>query len=132
MPPGPRSLPAGTTLPDQRQAAVDALLAGVELPIGYDPATLYAGPAATPYNLAADVYGHVTCAWIQAWGDATAAGDPVGAQAAVRALSSSHDWAGLQATTSEGDYAPAVWSLADRVAAGDRTVLDTYRQALGC
>ena len=127
-----QALPAGTVAPEDRAAAIDQLLEGVALPAGFDRRALDAGPAAMPYDLAADVYGHVACAWIDAWSAARSAGDTAAAQAAVDALAGSHDWRGLAATTDQGAYASVLWDLADRVVAGDATVLDAYHQSLGC
>jgi len=127
-----QSLPKDVVLPDARPDAVAQLLDGVPLPAGLDRAGLDSGPAASTYDLAADVYGRVACAWIETWGAARTASDTTGMQAAAAALAGSHDWPGLAATTSHGAYAEVLWDLADRVVAGDATVLDGYRQALGC
>ncbi len=127
-----QSLPADVVPPDGRAAAVAQLLDGVPLPAGFDRAALDRGPAASSYDLAADVYGHVACAWIDAWSGAHAAGDAAGVQTATAALAGSHQWPGLAATTSQGAYAEVLWDLADRIVAGDATVLDGYHQSLGC
>jgi hypothetical protein len=127
-----QSLPAGVVPPDGRAVAVAQLLDGVPVPPGFERALLDDGPAASSYDLAADVYGHVACAWIDAWDGARTAGDAAGTQTAADALAGSHGWAGLAATTEQGAYADVLWGLVDRVVAGDATVLGSYRQALGC
>lgn len=151
------AMPASVVKPLDQAAAISELLRGVPLP----PTGWHAnGPSGSGdvqdhYQLAASVYGGVTCSWIDEWLLARQAGDAARAQRAAAALESSHRWTGLVAMRHEGGYAGAVWEYADviggkltAVAAGGKTPayrtrihgssvtvpagIGDYRSALGC
>ncbi|MBN2622187.1 MAG: hypothetical protein JXA83_02405 [Acidimicrobiales bacterium] len=134
-------LPPGTVLPSQRAATVDAMLTGVPLPAGFDPAPLRSAPGAVRdrYHVGADVTGAVACAWIDAWVVARQAGDTTAAEEAVGAMATSHDWDVLIEMESVGDWSDVVWEYADAMAtdapvSGGRplTIAESYAAALGC
>jgi len=96
------ALPPGTVDASQRPAAVDALLKGVPIPAGLDPTTeRTANRLASPYDLAADVYGHVECAWIT---QLDAARGTTAAQPAIDALRTVPGWPGMTTLDAGGGY----------------------------
>lgn len=134
------AMPASVVQPNDRAAAVHAMLRGVPLPRGFDAGPLSAGEAVRDrYQLGAAVSGAVACAWIGQWVTASRAGDDATAQAAADALATSHDWAVLNQMRAHGDYPEVLWELADAVTGVDTTphgsklnVAGDYREALGC
>jgi hypothetical protein len=135
------SLPADAILPSQRAATVDAMLADVPTPTGFDAGPLRSQPAAVHdrYQVGAHVTGAVACAWIESWVAASAAGDTAAVQAAVDAMATSHDWDVLVGMTDDGDWAEVLWEYADALptdgpVSGGRplTVTESYANALGC
>jgi hypothetical protein len=151
------AMPASVVKPLDQSAAISELLQGVPLP----PAGWHAnGPSGSgdvqdQYQLAASVYGGVTCSWIDEWLLARQAGDTARVQRAAAALKSSHSWSGLVAMSKDGGYPGVVWELADvingtrpTVAAGGKVPayrtrihgtsvsvpagIGDYRSAIGC
>jgi hypothetical protein len=121
------ALPRGTVTAAQRPAAVDALLKGVPVPPGLDlTPERNADRMASPYNLAADVYGHVECAWISQLD--TTRGTPA-AQPAIQALGTVPGWPGMAALDAGGGYGSEVRDLATQAIAGP---VSDYKAALGC
>ena len=121
------SLPAGSVNAAHRPAAVDALLAGVPVPPGFDLAGLRtADRAATPYNLGFDVYGHVECGWIARLD--TSRGTPAGQQA-IDALRSVPQWPGMATLDAGGGAGDVFRTTATQAIAGHT---DGYQSALGC
>jgi hypothetical protein len=125
------TLPANAVTSDERPAAVDALLVGIPIPAGFDAAALQSGATRDQYQLTAEVTGAVFCAWLHTWDTALDAGDNVGADAAVQAIASSHQWPALT-TMTDGDWNEVLWDFADRVGGGDRAVVAQTVTGLGC
>ena len=132
------AMPASVVKPLDQSAAIDALLRGVPLP----PAGWQAnGPSGSAdvqdqYQLAASVYGGVTCSWIDEWLLAQHAGDAARVQRAATALKSSRSWPGLVAMSRGGDYADVVWEFADVISGTRATTaaggkLSAYRTRIG-
>ena len=135
------SLPADTVLPSQRPATVDAMLADVPTPTGFDAGPLHSEPGAIRdrYQVGTDVTGAVACAWIDSWVAARGTGDTVGVQAAVDAMATSHEWDALVEMTADGDWPEVLWEYADALATDapvsggvPLTVAESYANALGC
>ena len=128
-------------LPSQRPAAVDAMLADIPTPPGFDVEAVRAPAPAVrgPYHVGADVTGAVACGWIDAWVTARESGDAATVQAAVDAMASSHEWDVLVDMADDGDWPEVLWEYADALAtdgpvSGGRplTVTESYTEALGC
>ena len=64
------------------------------------------------YQLGAEVAGAATCAWVEQWLQADAAGDEEALLEATEAMATSSDWAILQEMNPAGDYPEAVWETA--------------------
>jgi hypothetical protein len=136
-----RAMPADAVTPAQHSGAVDAMLAGLPLPPGFDRDALRASHSTTRdrYQLGAAVAGAVACGWIADWVRATAAGDGAAAGRAADALATSRGWPILREMTAAGDYPKVLWQYADAVR-GDGTVVggkpltvaESYKDALGC
>jgi hypothetical protein len=136
------AMPASTVRPDGRAVVVDAMLADIPLPEGFDVATLRAGEGLVNdrYQLGAEVTGAVACAWIGSWIDARKARDEAAIRKSVTAMARSHNWAILTEMDVPGDYPEVLWEYADAMAinadvvAGvpNMEVADSYRQSLGC
>jgi hypothetical protein len=124
------TLPADAVTKDEQAAAIDGILAGIPLPPEF-PAVSIPASASDPYQLTAKVTGSVFCAWLREWDAALDSGDTATAQAAVQAITSSHQWPALTAMTG-GDWNKVVWSFADLVASGDRSVVSQAIGGLGC
>jgi hypothetical protein len=60
--------------------------------------------------------GAVAYAWIEQWLDARRAGDESGAQQAVTAMATSHQWPILLEIDEEGDYPEFLGDIADAMA----------------
>ena len=124
------TLPPDVVTKDEQSAAVNDILIGIPLPTGF-PAVSIQAVASDSYQLTAEVTGAVFCAWLREWDAAIGSGDAAAAEAAVQAIASSHQWAALTAMTG-GDWNNVVWSYADRVATGDRSVVSQAVNGLGC
>jgi hypothetical protein len=124
------TLPPEVVTNDQLPAAINNLLVGIPLPPSF-PVVSIDSSASDPYQLMAAVTGKVFCAWLRDWDTALDNGDTAGADAAVQAIQSSHRWPALNTPTS-GDWNMVMWSLADRVVAGDRSVVSGAVGGLGC
>ncbi len=133
-----RALPAGAVTPQEHRDAVDAMLAGLPLPPGFDRGALHAGSATRDrYQLGAQVAGTVACGWIASWVAARAAGDESAAGRAEAALAGAADWPVLGEMAADGAYPEVLRTYADAVAAGGTvtagkqvTVAESYRDAL--
>jgi len=121
------TLPRGTVSAAQRPAAVDALLKGVPVPTGLDLSPeRNANRTASPYDLAAEVYGHVECAWISQL-DTTRG--TAAAQPAIQALGTVPGWPGMAVLDAGGGYGSAARDLATQAIAGP---VSDYKASLGC
>lgn len=124
------TLPADAVTKDEQPAAIEAILAELPLPTEFPVISIQAA-ASDPYQLTAEVTGAVFCAWLREWDTALDTGDTAAADAAAQAIASSHQWPALTAMTG-GDWNQVVWSFADRVANGDRSVVGQAVGGLGC
>ncbi|MDO8392030.1 MAG: hypothetical protein Q7V57_16255 [Actinomycetota bacterium] len=113
------ALPASVVKPSDRTAAVDEILVGVPLPVGFDTAGLFESASVSDrYQLVATVTGTVVCAWFDQYFTAIEQGDDAAAKAASDALISSHQWPALLSIVDEGDFAEAIWEYADATLPG--------------
>jgi hypothetical protein len=124
------ALPEDAVTDDERPSAVADILNGIPLPPQFSEASISVSNS-DPYQLTAQVTGAVFCAWLAEWDTALDNGDAAAADAALQAMASSHQWPALVSLTG-GDWNAAVWESADRVAQGDRTVVDEAVSGLGC
>jgi len=133
-----RAMPASVIAAADQPVAVAEMLAGIPLPSGFDNAALVDdADVKDRYQLGARVVGAVSCAWIQQWIDATAAGDGAGAQAAVDAMTTSSGWPIVQEMAMSGAYPEVLQMFVDLMVQGDPSVagvkglsIDNYREAL--
>jgi hypothetical protein len=124
------ALPANFVTKAERPAAIAGMLDGMgTLPPGFDTAGL-TSQEPDRYNLGAHVSGAVSCAWIEEFKAAKAAGAQARMDDAVAAMQASKQWPILLEMNADGDYPPVVWEYADRMQAGEN--LQGYRPALGC
>lgn len=113
------AMPASVVRPTDRAAVVDAMLADVPIPPGFDTSYLEReGSVLDRYELGARVTGAVACEWLKRWAVATEAGDQQTAQRSVDALATSRDWAILRELKTEGGWSQAIWEYADAIATG--------------
>jgi hypothetical protein len=116
------ALPSSFVTADDRPAAVQAILDGIE---GVTGVTVPAGTTLDtksdeqdPYQLGADISGQYACSWINEFVVATSTGDQARADEAARVMGTSREWPVLQEMNAEGDYPEVVWDYADTIAAG--------------
>jgi hypothetical protein len=128
------SLPSSFVTKDDRPAAVQKILDGIEQ---VTDATVPAGTTLDtqsdeqdPYQLGADIAGQYACAWISEFADAKGAGDQGRADEAARVMGTSREWPVLQQMNPDGDYPEVVWDYSDKLAAGQ--VPEGYVEGLGC
>jgi hypothetical protein len=134
------AMPPSVVLPVETTRAVDAMLAGIPLPDGFDADALKRDAAVRDrYQLGARVAGAVACGWIEQWIAARRAGDRGAAAAAVEAMQTSRRWPILREMQAEGDYPKVLWELADAMqhdspipAGRPMPVAEGYEAALGC
>ena len=109
--------------PVNRSETVDALLADVPLPPGFDVQPLRDLPGARDrYQEIARVSSAVTCGWLDVWFDAQESEDPAAGQPAVDALATATDWAMLIEIDSQGGWSSAVWETASAINGGPGVV----------
>ena len=113
------ALPDEIVKPDGARDAVEAMLADMPEPPGFELAPLLELGPSDRYQLGAAVSRAVSCGWFAAWERAVAAGDDGARERAVAALATSRSWSILREMDARGDYPEAVWQLADQVVAGD-------------
>src|SRR5438445_3937300 len=118
------AMPASVVKPIDRAANVDAMLADVPVPHGFNVDGLRSAdnPGLGRANLGFFVTRAVACSWLEQWVEATDSGDHAAANAAVEALRSSRHWAILQEMTAEGGWlrprAQEIWEFADALDRG--------------
>jgi hypothetical protein len=129
------SLPDGFVTEAERPAAAQKIVDDIQAVSGAgfpDGTTLQlgAGEAKDRYQFGAEVAGAYTCAWLEAFENATAHQQDDQAAQAARVLGTSRQWPILNEMNPDGDYPEVVWDYADQVAAGQ--VPEGYREGLGC
>jgi hypothetical protein len=85
------------------QAVIDAMLADVPLPPGFDPSGLLDEQVRSRDVVRGEVAQAVACGWVESWIAATDAGDAAGVQRAVDAMAGSGDWAIVKEPDPEAD-----------------------------
>lgn len=105
---------------DERPREVDAMLADVPLPPGFDTAPLKRGELVKDrYQLGATVIGAVSCAWIDRWAAARRAGDRAGAAEAAAAMARVTDAALMRVLEKNGAFPLVVKDFARAMARPD-------------
>jgi hypothetical protein len=133
------AMPPSVVLPAETDRVIDAMLAGIPLPDGFDKRELERHAVVRDrYQLGAGVTGAVACGWIEQWVTAQRTGDAAASAAAVEAMQSSRHWPILREMQTKGDYPEVLWGLADAIErdtairAGNTTTIEQGRSALGC
>ncbi|WP_053206089.1 hypothetical protein [Jiangella muralis] len=143
------AMPENVVEPQDHDAVVAELLAGLPTPAGFDAGAIGDEGVHGRYHVGARVAGAVACAWIDQWVTAAADGDTAAAQEAITAMATSRDWPVLQEMAEEGAYPDVLWEYADALANGGvdawgqsiteevtggdgDTVGVAYKEALGC
>lgn len=126
---------------DERPQAVDAMLADVPLPPGFDTAPLLRGELVKDeYQFGATVIGTVACAWLDRWATVHRAGERAQARDAAEAMGRVAGSRVLRQMDADGDYPEVVRDLAAAVRGSGKIdqgkpampVEDVYPSALGC
>jgi hypothetical protein len=129
------TLPDGTVVPGEREAAAARILAGIEersgagFPRGETP-SFTEGAAEDRYQFGAEVAGAYTCAWLTEFENATAHQQPRAAREALLVLASAREWPILEEMEESGAYPQVVRQLVDDARTGDLT--PSWREGLGC
>ncbi|MEU0094048.1 hypothetical protein [Kribbella sp. NPDC006257] len=126
------AMPADTVLPNQTKKTVDAMIADMQLPPGFDKTRLYQEHLIDRYELGVRVAGAVSCAWLDRWYAARKAGDAAQMKQAVIAMNGSRHWKILVEMNGSGDYPEEVWGWADSMAKNLYFTQDGYRSGLVC
>lgn len=107
------SLPDSIITPDQREAAVNQMLAGIPPPPAFDVGDLGSQPVYNErHQLGILVVGPVVCGWMDVWFTAQEDGDTEAADAAADAMESSHNWPVL-VDMPDGGLQDNIWAYAD-------------------
>jgi hypothetical protein len=102
-----------------RSEVVDALLAGVPLPDGFEVEALKnVGGVNGRYQEIAHVSGAVVCGWLDVWFDAEESADAATAQVAADALATSTSRSMLVGIEAQGGWSGAIWETADAINGG--------------
>lgn len=105
---------------DERPQEVEAMLADVPLPPGFDTAPLMEGELVKDrYQLGATVIGAVSCAWIDRWAAARRAGDRAGVAEAAAAMARVTDAALMRVLEKGGAFPSVVKDFARAMARPD-------------
>ena len=112
------SLPDSIVTPTEQDATIEEMLSDITAPDGFDPTSIKVDGYNERYQVGAPVTGKVTCAWIQAYAEAQAAGDQAGVAEAAAAMDGSRDWDVLREMADQGDWSVVVWETADLMVAG--------------
>lgn len=123
------ALPPEIVTPDGARDIVQAMLADIPKPPGFDVAPLLELGPSDRYQLGAEVTGAVTCGWLEVWVDARRAGDDAAAARAAAALEGSHRWRILHEMNARGDWPESMWDVANRVSAGES--VSQIRESVG-
>lgn len=126
------AMPADAVLPNQTRKTVEAMIADMQLPPGFDKTQLYQEHLIDRYQLGARVAGAVSCAWLDRWYAARKVGDAAQMKQAVTAMNGSRHWKILVEMNAEGDYPEEVWGWADSMAKNLSFTQDGYRSGLVC
>ncbi|TCC66421.1 hypothetical protein E0H73_05955 [Kribbella pittospori] len=124
------ALPASAVKPADNKKTVDAMLADLPKPDGFDAAGLYQQTVGDRYQVGARVSGAVSCAWLDQWTAAKKSGDKTKVAEAVAAMKTSHNWPILKEMAKDGDYPRILWEFADDIAKDQAPV--GYADGLGC
>ena len=134
------AMPDSVVAPLDRNAVIDDMLSGIQVPTGFDETIWEAPGVSDRYQLGALVSGSIACAWFDMWVAADARGDVTAKRQAADAMATSRTWRILLEMEAEGAYPQVLWEYADDLANdGISTALgrDTIRTGeylvgLGC
>lgn len=112
------SLPADVVSSDDVPSKVDDVLRGIPLPPSFDKRQFDDLGTNDSYQFGAAVIGQAVSEWVDYWMAALKDDRRDDEHRAEQALSGAHEWPGLVAMQSKGDYPMVVWQITDAVAAG--------------
>lgn len=131
-----RALPASVVKEADRGNAVQAMLKGIPLPPGFEPASIPGAELTKDrYQLGAAVSGAVACTWIKRWSDARRRSDTQAARAAIAAMATAKDWPILQEMSKMGAFPEVVKGYAAAMPSGrwaGRPLEGDVESGLGC
>lgn len=130
------AMPASVVKPDEREDAVDKILARLPVPASLDVEALKQSEMVrSDSSLDYDVMNAVVCGWIQQWVDGTKAGD----ERAVREAVASIGWPGWAERDNHGQWSSFLSDIAEGMKTntpvnGDRSlpIGVTYQRHIGC
>lgn len=130
------AMPAGIVKPDERDEAIEKILAGLPVPANLDIDALKETEVVrNDYSLDYDVRSAVVCGWVQQWIDATKAGNSRSARNAAAAVA----WSGWAEADNHGQWSSFVSDVAVAIKTskpvnGERSlpIGVTYQRHLGC
>lgn len=130
------AMPASVVKPDEREDAVDKILARLPVPASLDVEALKQSEMVmNDSSLDYDVMNAVVCGWIQQWVDGTKAGD----KRAIREAVASIGWPGWAERDNHGQWSSFLSDIAEGMKTntpvnGDRSlpIGVTYQRHIGC
>lgn len=134
------ALPDSTVTPDERAAVVDEMLSEIPHHVDEHIVRLRESPTISDrYQLGARVTGAVACEWIGIWLEGKERDDERTIRLSESAMRSARQWPILREMKDQGGWSEVLWEYADAVTGdgevtGGRpmTVLESYRDGLGC
>ncbi len=99
------AMPDSVVKTSDRSKVIAAMLRGVALPPGFDPASIKGSTLTKDrYQLGAAVTGTVACTWFKRWSDAGKRGDHAGVREAIAAMATAKEWPILDEMSKSGAY----------------------------
>ncbi|WP_110239247.1 hypothetical protein [Nocardioides gilvus] len=128
-------LPEHAVLPSERPEAIAEILSDVPAPVGFDASSVTTSELMR-LRVIDDVTVAVTCAWVEEYAGAVAAGDEARVTKAREAAGTAHSWSALEETEDDGG-ANLVWEYTDQIADGVsgqelQRMVEEAPDALGC
>lgn len=132
-----RALPDDYVTTEERTARIEEMLDGIAAAVGPDlPVSPSGRPTIdsqenSPYGLAVDVAGSITCQWLDELDEALQVGDARRVERASAVLATARDWPLLRGEVNrQGAYPEVVFQYARTAARGE--VPPRYSSGLGC
>lgn len=130
------ALPASAITAAEQPATVQAMLAQVPLPPGFDASRIpIEGLAQDRYQLGAAAAGTVACLWIQRWSEGLKSGNEPEIAGALAAMATVSKWPVLHEMESQGGYPQVLEEIASAMPSGSfhgYPLTAAATSALGC